>query len=508
MEGVTQDPILAPNHCVNWDLPDLSQQTSIDVDTLEYDEAPDDNPFPDPEPAGPIQAALSNSISSVSTRTKEAEALFGKISSAIDNHCSSASHGTLPERQYLAFKSFCQDLAKVAASHFDAYICDKPAPVSTLNSAIRDTNPPTFASVTRQAPAKRAPRGTNTPTISRPGTKTQPQPVRQDDRLFVRIPEGDKIRELSAYSIQSHLKTLLGNESTILTNVQPIKTGFALCPKDGQTAKLKEKLATVSLFGDAPVENAEPWFSYRIENVPRSYGAVKLINDEWKYCLEPVSTVAMHEALSAAAGVAPMAIQASRNNDANPTSSSTAWIARFPESHQRLPRTLFLFGCRTQAKPLPRRRTVAQCNRCWLWHNTRVCASDPKCRLCGSSNHSEKQHSNNCAATGAEHICPNRCINCHGPHPANDSSCELRPKASVPPMTKAQVRSIRSAYAAARLRKQAEAGCINHKTNPVQTTTDSSATTNTESASLTSTANNPYEVPDLEKPRNDQMETS
>ncbi|KAI1004238.1 hypothetical protein K3495_g3973, partial [Podosphaera aphanis] len=70
MEGITQDPILTPNHCVNWDLPDLSQQTSLDVDTLEYDEAPDDNPFPDPEPAGPIQAALSNSISSVSTRTK------------------------------------------------------------------------------------------------------------------------------------------------------------------------------------------------------------------------------------------------------------------------------------------------------------------------------------------------------------------------------------------------------------------------------------------------------
>ncbi|KAI1005028.1 hypothetical protein K3495_g3188 [Podosphaera aphanis] len=194
MEGLIQDPVITLNHY---------------VDTLEYDDAPEDDPSPELGPVGPIQEALTNSISSVSTRTKEAEALFRKVSSEIDIHCSSASRGTLPEREYLAFKIFCQDLAKVATSHFDAYTCDKPAPISPPNGVIRDTNPQTLASITRQASAKRALRGTVMPIISRPGVKTQPQPSRQDDRLFVRIPEGDKIRELSAYSIQSHLKTLL-----------------------------------------------------------------------------------------------------------------------------------------------------------------------------------------------------------------------------------------------------------------------------------------------------------
>ncbi|KAI0993996.1 hypothetical protein K3495_g14187 [Podosphaera aphanis] len=216
----------------------------------------------------------------------------------------------------------------------------------------------------------------------------------------------------------------------------------------------------------------------------------------------------MHEALSAAAGIAPTAIQASRNNDSNPTSSSTAWITRFPESHQRLSRTLFLLGCRTQAKPLPRRRTTAQCNRCWLWHNTRVCASDPRCRLCGSSNHFENQHNNICATSAAGHTCPNRCINCHGPHPANDSTCELRPKASVRPLNKAHVSSVRSVCAASRLRKKAEAGCLMYKTNPAQTTSGGNTTTNTALAVVTSMLKNPYEVLDLEEPRNKQMETS
>ncbi|KAI1005026.1 hypothetical protein K3495_g3187 [Podosphaera aphanis] len=218
----------------------------------------------------------------------------------------------------------------------------------------------------------------------------------------------------------------------------------------------------------------------------------------------------MHEALSIAARVAPMAIQASRNNDSNPTSSSTAWIARFPESHQRLPRTLFFFGCRTQAKSLLRRRTTAQCkcNRCWLWHNTRVYASDPKYRLCGSSNHSENQHSNICATSGAGHTCPNRCIDCHGPHPPNDSTRKLRPKASVSPLAKTQVSSVHNVCAAARLRKQAEAGCVMHKTNPAQKITGGNTTTNIELALVTSISNNLYEVLDLEKPRDKQIETS
>ncbi|EPQ62355.1 hypothetical protein BGT96224_Ac30164 [Blumeria graminis f. sp. tritici 96224] len=78
-----------------------------------------------------------------------------------------------------------------------------------------------------------------------------------------------------------------------------------------EIAKFKEKIGTVSFFGDAPFENADPWFSYIIENVPRNYGKITRTDEEWKYILETVTTEAMHEALCAAAGVAPMAIMAS-----------------------------------------------------------------------------------------------------------------------------------------------------------------------------------------------------
>ncbi|CCU81551.1 endonuclease/reverse transcriptase [Blumeria hordei DH14] len=443
MEGLNQsqavDSIPFYNPALSdWDTPGSSQQLDMEINPINYDDLieyddPVDDPFSEPVPAGLMQDTLTKSVKSLTARAKEAETLFGGISALIDKHSSAPNYATLPAKQAEAFKSLYNDLAKVAARHFDAYHCDKPM----TQFAGRHTPTP-------QTTAK---------------ARLQPKPTRTDDRLFVRIPEGNTLRDHSAYAIQYHLKAKLGNEGQILTNVQSTKTGFALCPKDGDSENLMEKIKSVSFFGDAPVEKATPWTSYRIKNVPRTYGALEHINEEWKYCLKPVTAEALKDALATAAGAVPVAIAASRDNDANPTSSSTTWIVRFLESHQRLPRTLFLFGCRTQTRILPKRQMAVQCTRCWLWHNTRTCASDLRCRLCGSSRHSEKDHANQCGATG-QYICPNRCIHYHGPHPADDVSCDLRPKPSGPPKIKNQVTAIRQINADARLWKQAEAGCI------------------------------------------------
>ena len=55
----------------------------------------------------------------------------------------------------------------------------------------------------------------------------------------------------------------------------------------------------------------------------------RTVIDIHKYCLQPVTAAAMHEALSDAAGTAPVAILSSHDNE-NPVSST--WIARFLES--------------------------------------------------------------------------------------------------------------------------------------------------------------------------------
>ncbi|CAD6500739.1 BgTH12-06446, partial [Blumeria graminis f. sp. triticale] len=408
---------------------------------------------------GSFREALGRSVAAAESRAKEAESLFGSIASQLDNHWVAPSHNSLPANQRLALKNFCKDLAEVATRHFDAYISGKL--VSKIEPIPEPCRTPQALETLTYAKVARRPQGIHTENLHssreppRPSPKTQPQQRRTDDRLFVRIPDGDRLRGLSAYAIQSHLKAKLGNDERVLVNVQSTKTGFALCPKYGETSKLKEEIWKVNIFDNVAVESASLWTSYRINNVPRTFGT---INDELRYCLQPVTAAAMYEALPAAAGTAPVAILASRDNEKNPDSSSTTWIVRFPETHQRLPRVLFLFGCHTITKTFPRRYTAAQCSRCWLWHNTQTCASSFRCRLCGSGTHTENEHGNHCAATG-EHTCPTRYVYCHGPHAADDARCELKPKATGPPLTKAQVSAVRKVNADARMRRQAEAGC-------------------------------------------------
>src|ERR1700761_6136614 len=135
-------------------------------------------------------------------------------------------------------------------------------------------------------------------------------------------------------------------------------------------------------------------------------------------------------------------------------------IATFPEGTTTpLPRQLRLFGATTTARLLARKITVIQCNRCWRWHNSRSCARPPRCRLCGSTEHTEEGHSNRCSAP-SPHQCPPRCLHCHGPHPADDLGCFLRPSKPSTAFTKTQKSEIRKSCSAALARTRTDLGCL------------------------------------------------
>lgn len=158
---------------------------------------------------------------------------------------------------------------------------------------------------------------------------------------------------------------------------------------------------------------------------------------------------------------------------------------RLPENQNRLTRVLFFFRYRITTRILPRRTKVVQYSRCWLWHNNRVCSSSPRYRVCGSAQHTEEKHVNQCAGP-ASHSCPPGCIHCHGPHPAHDSACELRPKSSSFWKTKFQITAICRIYTEALFRRQAEMGFIkpSNVNVIVQTTENDKQNTITESSTL------------------------
>ncbi|KAI0992037.1 hypothetical protein K3495_g16149, partial [Podosphaera aphanis] len=200
----------SPYQNTDWDHPEFS---SLEMGPLDYDD-PLDDPFE--EPTGPIQTALSKCINNVQTRAREAEALFGNITAAIDSQCVAASRGPLSKEHSEAVRNLCQDLAKAATRHFNAFLAGKPVlatePASSAGRVPQLTSPATYASVVRQKLKAHAVQTPNKVVPAKSPTKPAANRPRADDRLFVRLPEGDKLRDLPAYALQCHLKAKLGNE--------------------------------------------------------------------------------------------------------------------------------------------------------------------------------------------------------------------------------------------------------------------------------------------------------
>lgn len=264
---------------------------------------------------------------------------------------------------------------------------------------------------------------------------------------------------MQAYAIYSSLRAKLGSNGPALKEVQSTKTGFALCPSSPEAIVTLEaqKESILDFFGDCHVERGSHWVSYRVTNVPRLIGQ---ISHTGEYTLVPVDLKAMACAVSESIGLAPISVSETAFSSTNPNLASSSWFVNFPEgtSTTVLPRQLRLFGTIATARLLARKTTVIQCNRCWNWHNTRCCARPPKCRLCGSTEHLEDGHHNRCDAL-PPHQCPPRCLHCHGPHPANSTTCLLRPGQDYTAPTKSQKLEIRKSCFAALSQARLEKGC-------------------------------------------------
>lgn len=403
---------------------------SIDLDHpgLEENSPNCDLPYDDPpSPSDKIKEALLSTCEATSQRITEAQALFAPIISILDEHCNN-NNPLIPARQIRALTDLHEELAVVARRHFEAFVRGTSALASNIDGTMPTQKSTPMKGISQPSYAQAVSSNTHpsqqlSTTVNARQTNKEPQKPSPDERLFLRLSEDDQLRTLSGYALQTLPKSKLGPDGKLLANTLPTKTGFALCPTNGKSEILAEKLSAINTLSGKLIERASPWISYRISNVPRRFGTT---NENLQLSLEPVTTFAVSDAITAAAGTPPISVTPSRDNDAQPDSPTTSWIVRFEDEHIIFPRVLYLFGYRTTSRILPQRSAVTQCTRCWLWHNSRVCSAPTRCRLCGSSNHTEQEHKNLCAGP-SEHTCPPKCIHCHGPHPADFTKCELRP---------------------------------------------------------------------------------
>ena len=477
-----------------------------------------------------LQANLQLAAAAATTRTSEAQQLYSSVADMLDAHRYGEPAMALPTHMKTAFKAFCDDISVVAQRHFESYIRGSPRPPAPymINIDTPKTPPDSAPSLPSQPPSQPQSRSrsqsiptsqpssyaqaaaippalpTTTPPIA-PASSVLSQRAQQkktptpDSRLFVRLPATHQARPFPGYTILTQLRVSLGDAGHYLKEVQTVKSGFALCPISPTDLPALEACipAITNFFGnDSRVEKASNWTSYRITNVPRS---ITVINDHAEATTSPITPEILLTALAEATGSTPAAASQTASSIASPHDYSSSWIARYPSDTPPLPRSLLLFGARTTIRLLPAKTTTIQCSRCFQWHNERSCARPARCRLCGSTEHSEADHPI-CSST--PHDCPPRCLHCHGPHAADSLECLLRPRPKAPPLSKTQKSQIRQTSAEARLRIRSSAGCTLTAATESATTTDSMDHTHSDTTDppITQSLNRPQTPPTAQPP--------
>lgn len=421
--------------------------------TASSDTAPPTKPLPSLSPA------LTNVVQRATDRANDGQLIYGPIAALWDEYLQSDEVRKLPVRLRNPLIALCKDISATANRHFDAFIkgTHPPRPLGEGTATNTSQSLYTPPNSTSTSPPTTYAQAASTTACEQPiacrRQPATPRPVRPDTRLFIRLGQNHKARKAGAFAIYLALKGRLGEHSSLLKEVQAVKSGFALCTDSLEELTALERftgLITDSI-GDCTTERQSKWTTYRLDNVPRT---VSTLDGPCQVCADGI-TNAIFEITSQKPIRTVETAQSIHNGLYN-----TSWFISFESlTHTLIPRTLRMFGVAATASVATFKPKTIQCTKCFQWHNTRSCSRAQRCRICGSNNHSEENHSTRCVSA-KPHSCPARCVHCGGPHPADDIHCPLRPTRNGPPKSKTQREVIIKTLKATRTKACAAAKCI------------------------------------------------
>lgn len=448
---------------------------------------PSTSPVPHPPYAassvgkGPLAEILLQTTSAATNRNEEAKLIFENIATVLDD---ALNEIVLPQHLQKTFREFITDLTAVARRHFESHVrgTNRPSkPYTTENSFPNDPKTrntahhdvstktqTTYSSAVKMPnqkyspPAKPSPRPPDTQ-LPKPVNKSKvlPKKPHEDNRIFVRISPGHTCLGMSPYAIMLQLDAFL--KGKFVREVQKIKTGFAICPISNEAhetlvARMSDIEAFLSIEGECKVEKPEQYSAFKLSGIPRSYSGY----DGSGIVLIDITANTIAQALTDLTNIPPANVIECQSPTDNQFSDKKNWIVFYPQG-SNLSKSLPLFGARISVKLLPKRTKTPQCGNCYGWHNERACSRAPRCRICGSTQHVESNHTT--CDPSRSHECPPKCVNCHGPHTADSLECLIRPGKDNKLPTKAQIVQIRKAATAARLRlKTAHCGTLGTET--------------------------------------------
>ncbi|KKF92462.1 Vegetative incompatibility protein HET-E-1 [Ceratocystis platani] len=201
-------------------------------------------------------------------------------------------------------------------------------------------------------------------------------------------------------------------------DVQKTKSGFALLAnKDGRSTLLEKSDKIKNYIGPGTeVVQAVSTDAYLIGPIERYLnGGGRAVE---------VSEEIIGECFAQATRVTPVYMTSkTRGNE-------KTFIVKIPAAGTKVPRQLRMGSRLIPTRLLAEKpRAIAQCSRCFGWHDAKKCSRAQLCKHCGSSEHESSRHPKCC---GAEHECVSVCFICRGPHPADSKQCPLREKGHTP----------------------------------------------------------------------------
>ncbi|POS82881.1 hypothetical protein EPUL_003848 [Erysiphe pulchra] len=257
-----------------------------------------------------------------------------------------------------------------------------------------------------------------------PASKHIPPVRKNDNRIFVRLPETHASRGHHIHTVKAALHSKLGPEGDYVRSIQKVKSGIAIVPVDEKRAeKLLEKSHTITSILGGKVEKTEEWVTYVIDHVPRKIHSLDGKEIE-------ITEGSVKEEAEAVTGQIPIRGTWSRKTLAN--SAPTGTIVASFKKHTHAFR---LFGTSSLARKVIKFPKPTQCPKCWGLHDARLCNYEQRCKKCSVTGHSSCKN-------------PPRCTHCRGPHFADQIHCLARPivrNGIIVPLSETQMKKVRHA---------------------------------------------------------------
>lgn len=329
------------------------------------------------------------------------ESIAKEFSRALDEVTSRLQDANILEEAENLCRAFTQVLQRYARGEKNLVLADVQVEQATAYNQVKGKarEGPSYAQVMNSQPTKHH----SLPQKPQVSIAHPPAARKQDNRIFIRLPEDHPSRTHHVFAIKSALTGKLDLEEGPIKSVQKVKTGLAIVPtSEKQAEKIMEKADIVNSVLGGRLEKAEEWLTYVVDHVPRRMHTLD------GSCIE-ISPEAAREEARLATGQTPVRTAWTRKSIENPAPTGSIVI-----SFTKKVRPFRLFGTSSLSHQIVKTQKPSQCTKCWGYHDARLCNYEIRCKQCSSKGHSTCQE-------------PPRCANCHGPHSAEERYCPARP---------------------------------------------------------------------------------